>query len=198
MRPARNHDRGRSRAPTRASELDVAVEITAVHAGERFHERRVPGSARVVAGVRLQLGCSMRVRASGPRRVRRTRKPAPVYRRGRRVHVGSRCRLEQLLGPGKRLEQLDGEADQRGVRGDVGGHRDLAVPCAPLISLAQIAQLHLYPVDRVTPAGTVPTLPAVGRLLREVPGMPVTRTIRDRLLGPAGPRRTAGWSRTAL
>ena len=77
-RRGRSPDRFRTVRATVAGELDVAIEVAAVHAAQRLDERRVPGLARVVAGVDLQLGRSVRVRASrlGPsRRSTRSRRP---------------------------------------------------------------------------------------------------------------------------
>jgi hypothetical protein len=119
----------------------------------------------------------VRVRASSLRASGEAREARAGVQAGETGDVGSSRGFEQLLGPGERLEQLDGEAHERGVRSDVGGHAELVAPGAPLIRPAQVAQLQLHPVDRLAPAGTVPVLPASGRLPGEVPGVAGARRL---------------------
>ena len=124
------------------------------------------------------------------------REPAPVYRRGRRVHVGSRRGLEQLLGPGEGLEQLHGEAHQRGMGRDVGGDRDLVAPSAPLIARRAGCPAPPPPsrpcrasrVRSSVPTGRSPAARSAGHAGRV--------TTRARRPLRAGPRRSDGWCRT--
>ena len=66
----------------RTGELDIAIEVAAVHVAQGLDERGVPGLARVVAGVDLQLGRPMRVRS------RRLRPSREAREAGRRVQAG--------------------------------------------------------------------------------------------------------------
>ncbi len=113
---------------------------------------------------------------------------------GQSPDVGTRRLLEQRLGPADRLEELDREAHQRSMGGDIGRHLDLATLDAPPEGGAQVGQLDLHPGDLVRPIWPVPPLPSQGGLGREVSGMPIAK-------GPRAPPRasrgrTCGWSRT--
>jgi len=105
---------------------------------------------------------------SGEARVARARveprQPADIRRR---------CRIEKLLGPGERFEQLHREAHERGVRGDIGRNFELTAPGAPLTRGTQVAELGRHPVDRITPPRPVPVLPSRHGLPGEVRGVPV-------------------------
>ena len=179
-----------------AGELDVAIEVAAVHLAQRLDERGVPGLARLVARVDFELGRSVRVRAS------RLRSPGEARVAGRRVQAREdggrrrRPRVEQLLGPRQRLEELHRETHERGMRRDVGRDLELASRRAPPESGTQVAQLRLDPVDRVAPSGSVPMLPSSGGLAGEVRSVPVTGPLRARPSPTSDPRRTGGWSRT--
>ncbi len=94
---------------------------------------------------------------------------------GQTRHVGGRGGLDLFLGPRQGLEELDREPHQRGVGGDVGRHLDVVAGRGPSERRAQVAQLDLDPVDRLTPAGPVPVVPVGGRLVSEERRMPVAR-----------------------
>ena len=106
------------------------------------------------------------------------------------------------------LEELHGEAHQRGVGNDVRGHLEVATARAPAEAGPQIAELEVHPVDGIAPVRTVPTLPSRplphgqsgqrgGRvsleraLLREA----VLGVLTD-CLEHAVPRREVAWSAT--
>ena len=115
----------------------------------------------------------------------RSRVPGGRVEAGESAHVGLGRGLEQLLGPCERLEELDREAHQRGVRGDVGRYLQVPAPRAPPVARPQVAQLHLDPVDRSAPSGPVPVLPPGRRLPREVRGVPITGLLEQTRLGQA-------------
>ena len=156
-----------------AGELDVAVEVAAIHVAQGLDEGGVSGLARVVAEVDLQFGRPVRVRASSFRPPGEARVTGGGVEAGETADVGGGCGLEQRFGPGQRLEELHRETHQRGVGGDVGRRVHRAAGRTPLVSGAQVVQLRLDPVDRVAPPGPVPVRPSGGRLDREVRGMTI-------------------------
>ena len=122
------------RARHGTGELDIAIEVAAVHVAQGLDERGVPGLTCVIAGVDLQLGRSVRVR---PRSLCPSREACVTSRRieaGKTADVGGGGGLEQLLCPSKRFEQLHREAHESGMRCDVRRRLQLTSPHAPLIS----------------------------------------------------------------
>ncbi len=110
----------------RTGELDIVIEVAAVHRAQRLDERGVSGLARVIAGIDFQLGRSVRVRASSLRPSCEARVTSRGVQAGKTADVGRGCGREQILGPGQRFEQLHGETHQRGMRRDVGRDLQLA------------------------------------------------------------------------
>ena len=144
---------------------------------ESFDERRVTRLARVVAVVGLQFGGPVGVPTGRVGPPREARIAGRRVQAGESRHVGRRRCVEQLLGPGERLEQLHREAHQRGVSGDVGRDLHLAACSAPPESGPEVAELELDPVDRVAPPGPVPPFPLRDGPAPELGGVDVSRPL---------------------
>ena len=104
------------------SQLDIAVEVSAVDLAQRLDECRVPGFAGFVSGGRLQLRGTVGIGR------RRLGAPDEACVTGRGVEAGEPrnvrgVRLQQLFRPGHRLEEVDRKSHQRRVGRDVGGDR---------------------------------------------------------------------------
>ena len=168
-----------------AGELDVAIEVSAVHVAELFDERGVSRLARVVAVVELELGRPVCALAGDRRPAGEARVARGGAQAGKPAYIGRGRPLEQLLGPRQRLEQLHREPHERGMGRDVGRHLQVSARRAPLVSRPQVAQLGLDPVDCVAPAGAVPILPSRRRLTREVRSVPIARALARARLGQA-------------
>ncbi len=104
---------------------------------------------------------------------------------GKPADVGGAGRVEQLLGPRERLEQLHGEAHQRGMGGDVRRDLHLAARRAPPEPGTKVGQLEIDPIHGVAPPRTVPVLPASRGLASEARRVPISHSFeRSRLRQP--------------
>jgi hypothetical protein len=87
--------------------------------------------------------------------------------------VGGDGRREDLLGPGHRLEALEGPDHDGDVGGDGRGPFDVATVSGPAEGGAEVGELGVRPVERAALVGTVPDVPLQQDLLGEVAAVPV-------------------------
>ncbi len=135
----------------------------------------------------------MRVRTAGLSPSGEARVAGARVEAGKATDVGGARRVDELLGPRERLEELHGEAHQRGMGGDVGRDLQLASCCTPPEAGTKVCQLELDPVHGVTPPRPIPVIPASRGLSSEVRRVPISRRfersgLRQAILGELADR----------